>query len=477
MAKKQQIILLHGNQQLTANTANLVMGEVAVYNAPKAEDVELYATGADNNLAVFQTAAKTQAGIQAVKDLVDDLKEDLGLVESGKSVVERVETLEQSATTLDAAIKAEVERATGAETDLNTAITDEASRAKRIEEGLSGRIKAVEDDYLKAADKAELNNAITAETANRESAITEVKGLITDETNRATAAETALTQAIKGVDERLKTAEGEIDALQGATAGFSSANTIDAAVKAAKTEVKLAENEEILVLTEAAGTDGHVIYTLNTKDVASASGVSALAQRVTTVEGQVTTLIGDDANKSVRTIANEELAAQLLGETAADDNFKTLQELAAWLEEHPEDAAEMNQKIADLEKVTSGYTGVNAIKTAVEGVDDKIDQEITDRQNAITDVTAAYEAADAAIRSALTLTATTLEEGYMAADSALTQSIEGIDKRVDDLEALKVVETIVVTNKDERGIALEKSGTTYTFNFDAMVIDGGRYDK
>lgn len=63
------------------------------------------------------------------------------------------------------------------------------------------------------------------------------------------------------------------------------------------------------------------------------------------VKALVDTLIGDDAAKSVRTIANEELAAQLLSDKA-DADFKTLQELAAWLEDHPEDAAAMNAAIA-----------------------------------------------------------------------------------------------------------------------------------
>lgn len=57
-------------------------------------------------------------------------------------------------------------------------------------------------------------------------------------------------------------------------------------------------------------------------------------------------LIGDDGEKSARRIANEELAAQLLsGE--AEASFKTLQELAAWLEDHPENAAALNQDIQD----------------------------------------------------------------------------------------------------------------------------------
>lgn len=56
-------------------------------------------------------------------------------------------------------------------------------------------------------------------------------------------------------------------------------------------------------------------------------------------------LIGLDGEKSARTIANEELAAQLLS-GKADADFKTLQQLAAWLEDHPEDVAAINAAIA-----------------------------------------------------------------------------------------------------------------------------------
>ena len=55
-----------------------------------------------------------------------------------------------------------------------------------------------------------------------------------------------------------------------------------------------------------------------------------------------------DFGKSIRVIANEELAAQLLT-SVGNDNFADLQALAAWLDEHPEDAATMNAAISQLD--------------------------------------------------------------------------------------------------------------------------------
>lgn len=61
-----------------------------------------------------------------------------------------------------------------------------------------------------------------------------------------------------------------------------------------------------------------------------------------------------DAGKSIRTIANEELAAQLIGENA-QESLDTLAEIAAWIQSHPGDASAMNQAITALQnKVVLG---------------------------------------------------------------------------------------------------------------------------
>lgn len=74
----------------------------------------------------------------------------------------------------------------------------------------------------------------------------------------------------------------------------------------------------------------------------------ALQSGINAVSGKVTTLIGDDANKSVRTIANEELAKQLIAE-GAKESLDTLAEIATWIQNHPDDASAMNKAIEDLE--------------------------------------------------------------------------------------------------------------------------------
>lgn len=91
---------------------------------------------------------------------------------------------------------------------------------------------------------------------------------------------------------------------------------------------------------------------------------TALVERIDGVDGKVATLVGEDVNKSVRTIANEELAKQLVAEGAAE-SLDTLAEIAAWIQSHPEDAAAMNEAIGALEaKVDTGDKTVSAYVTA-----------------------------------------------------------------------------------------------------------------
>lgn len=102
----------------------------------------------------------------------------------------------------------------------------------------------------------------------------------------------------------------------------------------------------------------------------------------------VDTLIGSDTGKSVRTIANEELAAQLIPE-GAQESLNTLTEIAQWIQSHPDDAAAMNAAIAKLNEIVAGiggeeddYATVMAaiegkIAAAMEGIEVATDEEVT----------------------------------------------------------------------------------------------------
>lgn len=96
---------------------------------------------------------------------------------------------------------------------------------------------------------------------------------------------------------------------------------------------------------------------LASKDkVAEADLDTTLAHKINAKAEQTTvdTLIGADRDKSIRTIANEELAAQLIPESAKE-SLDTLAEIAAWIQKHPDDASAMNAAIEALQaKVDTG---------------------------------------------------------------------------------------------------------------------------
>lgn len=87
-------------------------------------------------------------------------------------------------------------------------------------------------------------------------------------------------------------------------------------------------------------------------------------------KADVDTLIGTDTGKSVRTIANEELAAQLIPE-GAQESLNTLTEIAQWIQDHPDDAAAMNTAIAKLNSIVAGIGGEDddyaTVMAAIEG--------------------------------------------------------------------------------------------------------------
>ena len=102
----------------------------------------------------------------------------------------------------------------------------------------------------------------------------------------------------------------------------------------------------------------------NLIDLSLLSTFKAQNDQTYAAKSDVATLVGSDADKSVRTIASEELAAQLIAENAAE-SLNTLTEIAAWIQNHPGDAAAMNAAITALQnKVDTGDQTVSAYVAA-----------------------------------------------------------------------------------------------------------------
>lgn len=131
---------------------------------------------------------------------------------------------------------------------------------------------------------------------------------------------------------RVKTLEGEMDAVQAATAGYSASKTIASDIQIAK-------------------------------DSASAANTLAGGNKT-----KVDTLIGTDTGKSARDIAALVISEALTG---GGEDFDTLQEIAAWIKDHPADAAAMNEAIQSV-KANLGYTTVDGAEVVPATVDARI---------------------------------------------------------------------------------------------------------
>ena len=135
--------------------------------------------------------------------------------------------------------------------------------------------------------------------------------------------------------------------------------------------VALAIADKMVDILIASGTANGTLA-VNGKDVA-VTGLAALAYKAQISEADLdtalkavldgkasgadlATLIGTDAGKSARTIANEELAAQLIPE-GAQEALNTLTEIAQWIQDHPNDASAMNAAITKLNGIVASIGG------------------------------------------------------------------------------------------------------------------------
>lgn len=156
---------------------------------------------------------------------------------------------------------------------------------------------------------------------------------------------------LEALAQRVTTAENDIDAIQADYLKVADKTELSNAIAAEKTR---AEGVEGGLETRLTAVENDYLKNVDK---------TALQDSIDGVTGRVTTLEGNDAGKSVRTIANEELAKQLIADDAKE-SLDTLAEIAAWIQAHPEDASAMNAAIEALQaKVDTGDKTVSAYVT------------------------------------------------------------------------------------------------------------------
>lgn len=202
---------------------------------------------------------------------------------------------------------------------------------------------------------------------------------------------------------------------------------------------------EIQKVKDAAYNDTEVRGLIKT----NADNITALSGRADAVEGKVTTLIGEDTGKSARTIANEELTKQLIPENAKG-SLDTLQEIAAWIQNHPDDASAMNAAIAALKTKVGDIPEGATATTVVAYIKELVDAEkvrATGAESALDTRVNAVEAklgdGEGSVSKQIEAAVKVETDARIAADSALdgkiTTAKAAADKAQGDVDALKDV--------------------------------------
>ena len=252
----------------------------------------------------------------------------------------------------------------------------------------------------------------------------------------------AVADAKAGLETKISAVDAK--AVAAKTAADNAKNAADAVdVKVGAVPEGSTVMTEIQKVKDAAYNDTEVRGLIKT----NADNITALNGRADAVEGKVSTLVGEDAGKSARTIANEELTKQLIPD-GAKESLDTLQEIAAWIQKHPDDASAMNAaiaalktKVGDIPEGATATTVVNYIKELVDaekvratGAESALDTRVNaveaklgDGEGSVSKQIEAAVAAEAALRDA----------ADKALDGKITTAKAAADKAQGDVNALK----------------------------------------
>ena len=249
--------------------------------------------------------------------------------------------------------------------------TVEDSGIKAADLATKAEVKAVDDKA--DANKASIDAINNADTGILKTAKDYVDSKVKDLADGAVATNTAAIATLNG-DE---TTAGSVK-----KAVKDASDTINAKIGT------VAEGKTVVQMIEDA-------KTASTYDDTEIRGLiqdnaDAIEAHKTAIDNKVTTLVGADTDKSVRTIANEELAAQLIPENAKE-SLDTLTEIAAWIQSHPDDASAMNAAITALQTLVGTIPEdatatdivnyikelVNAEKTRATGIESGLDTRLS----------------------------------------------------------------------------------------------------
>ena len=483
MAKKQQIILLHGSEKFTDKTL-LVKGEVAIEHGSSAAAVKMHTLDNNGEIATFASQAYIDNEATGIKNRVQANETALatlnGDVDTAGSVAKAVNDakselstkIDNSVTTLNGNIDKVSGDLTKAVSDLTTSIGevsgDLADNVAALEKSIGDNLKTAKEytdelrngavannttaitanataiadiakDYLTSTDKNTLSNAITAETSAREAAIS---------------AETSAREAaINGVNAKIGTvAEGtnlatlianEVSAREAAISAETSARR--QAVTGLQTQIDNLDN------TYATDTQlSTAVSTLEGKITAAQNAATTKVVEGTDAGNHLTieTSTGDD-NSVTYTVSLTDVASasaltaldgsvsKLIGTVEGDDNLSARQiasdeaskAVADVINGAPE-AFNTLKEIADWIGSGDAIEGVTAAEmlTSIEKNKTDIANEVTARTQAVSGLQTQIDGIkDDYLTSS---DKTELNNAITAETSARTQAVSGLQSQI-----------------------------------------------
>ena len=426
-------------------------------------------TAADAAITSAYTAADAalQGQVDALGTRIDTVVSEVAedLQEVKKYADNKVKELADGAVATNTANIARIDGAADVDGSFRKAVADEKSRAELAEQALQAAIDTKVAQSAYDTKMGELDGSI----ATIESVIKGYEG----EGSIKTAVDSKVAQS--AYDTKMSELDSSIEGLENAiskldddyvtdTAFGEEVERIDADIAKAKTTITEASGVTAGVkIVKSQGEDGHDNYAITAVGLATESNLNTLADRVGVLEG-------DDAGKSVRAVAIEEIAKVV---AEAPEDFDTLKEIADWIGNDTTGAASMANDIKALKDVTKGYSGEGAISTAVEGVATRvgaIEEDYLTSANEealeklVTDEATARETADNAINAKIGEVA----EGKTVVGligeekTAREQAILGVQEQINALDATYVKDTDLETQVGELNTNIAKAKTTIT---------------
>lgn len=335
-----------------------------------------------------------------------------------------------------------------------------------------------------------VSNSINEKIGTLTNLTTTAKGNVVAAINEVNAEADANAAAIENLQKAVGTgADGlatKVTALENAlpVGDFDSTNTVKKAIQTAEGHIGTvgslttsAKTSTVAAINELDAEIG-TIANLNNKKATLVEEINAVDARVTatngnltTVAGQVETLIGSDTGKSVREVAAAEVAKITTG---ADTKYDTLKEISDWILNDTTGAADMANDIAELQGLhaketdgsfktvaeeaaaaaSSAITNANLGQYATNDALNSYKTTVSDTYATKTEVAGTITAAGTAVQSAtfagtaLTKSGTALSITKDAARSALGIGSMA-DKNANDYSTTTQMNTAISTAKSE----------------------------